>query len=201
MDEIANNLSTAIAAVKVHLPLVLSIIGILWAINVINWVVFKGRLAVFGLLPRSLSGLFGIFVTPILHGNLNHLFFNSIPLFVLMSLVLLPGTATFYEVSFYIVLLSGALVWLFGRKALHIGASGVVMGYWAYLMVQSYYLGPGILIILLVLSLYYFAGLFAAFIPSKGSSWEGHVLGFIAGVATAVIVNPKVNAVVMGWLS
>jgi len=102
---------------------------------------------------------------------------------VLANFVLLGGRTEFYQVSIAILLLGGFAVWLFGRKAIHVGASGVVMGYLGYLLVNSYYRPSSITIILAFACIYFFGSLLAGLFPgSKGVSWEGHVFGFIAGI-------------------
>jgi membrane associated rhomboid family serine protease len=133
-------------------------------------------------LPRTPNGLLGILLAPFLHGSFSHLLFNSIPLFLLLNLVLLTGLANFIIVSLLITILSGFCVWLLGRSALHVGASGVIMGYWGYMLVNAI-LYPSIITVLLVIfCFYYFAGLFASLLPKTGTSWESHMFGFLAGL-------------------
>ena len=94
------------------------------------------RLESFGITPRTLGGLIGIPAAPFLHANLAHLINNTIPLTVL--LVLLAGSkAQSWAIVTYVVLLSGLLLWLFGRPAPHIGASSLIYGLVAYLMVSG----------------------------------------------------------------
>ena len=109
----------------------------LWLMQLVNWAL-DYRLNILGIYPRSWHGLVGIVFSPFLHGGFNHVFFNSVILFVLANFVLLGGRTEFYQVSITIFLLGGFAVWLFGRKAIHIGASGVVMGYLGYLLANSY---------------------------------------------------------------
>ena len=87
------------------------------------------------------------------------------------------------------MLISGFLVWCFAKPGLHVGASGLITGYWAFLVCDIYQQGSIISIILGALSLYYFAGIFLGIIPGKkGVSWEGHLFGLIAGVLTAMMI-------------
>lgn len=167
-----------------HMLWVLMWLGVLWGINLLNWLL-GSWLNILGLYPRSIFGLIGIVTSPILHGNFNHLFFNSVPLFVFSNLILLYGFPTFYCVTFLVVLISGVLVWLFGRKAIHIGASGVVMGYWSYLLANVVQQQTAMALILGAVSIFYFGGLFLALVSSdEGVSLEGHVAGFVAGIAS-----------------
>jgi len=93
----------------------------------IIWIVFAFDrflpLEQYGLVPRSVRGLIGVFAMPFLHGDLSHIIGNTIPLTV--TLILLAGSrANSGAIVFLITVLGGGGLWLFGREALHIGASG-----------------------------------------------------------------------------
>lgn len=181
MAELGQKLSLLVGVAQFNMHYVLTLIAALWIIQCVNFILGY-RLNALGILPRTTSGLFGILLAPLLHGNFSHLLFNSIPLFLLMNLVLLTGLSNFIVVTALITIISGFFVWLFGRKALHVGASGVIMGYWGYLIVNAI-LYPSIITVLLVIfCFYYFAGLFASLMPKSGTSWESHVFGFLAGL-------------------
>jgi len=183
MESIANTLQTVIEAMKVNLPLVLWLFAGLWALSIFNYMIGY-RLNVLGIRPRHLSGLIGIPFSPFLHGDFNHLMFNTLPLFVLINFILLQGQHTFFCVSISIILMSGILVWLFARRGIHIGASGLVMGYWGYLLIHAYYQPTLLTIVLAIVCIYYFGGLVMNLFPTKAYvSWEGHVFGFVSGVA------------------
>lgn len=99
-------------------------------------------------------------------------------------MVLLKGYPTFYAATLIIVLISGIITWLIGRRAFHLGASSLIMGYWSYLLIQAYFERTAMALILGAVSLYYFGGLLLSLFPEEpGVSWEGHVSGFIAGIA------------------
>ena len=181
MAEIGQKLSWLVGVAQFNMHYVLTIIAALWVIQCVNFVLGY-RLNALGLLPRSVSGLFGIFLSPLLHGSFSHLLFNSIPLFLLMNLVLLTGLPNFIVVTLLITVISGFCVWLLGRKSLHVGASGVIMGYWGYLMVNAILFPSIITVLLAIFCFYYFAGLFASLMPKDGTSWESHVFGFLSGL-------------------
>ncbi len=179
-----NQFEFALNLIRLNIPSVLVILGLIWLVQLLNWLLGY-RLNMFGILPRSLSGLIGIICAPFLHANFNHIFFNSVALFVLMSFVLLSGWSNFICITIMIVFLSGLAIWLLGRKAIHIGASSVIMGYWGYLLINAYY-KPGITAYVIVgISLYYFGGLLFSIFPAEGrSSWEGHLCGLFAGITS-----------------
>lgn len=185
MDQFVNDVVNIVAAVKVNLPFVLSILGLLWLVQCVN-ALLGYRLNYLGIYPRSFFGLVGIVCSPFLHGNFNHLFFNSIPLFVLMSLVLVYGTTAFLHITGTIIVFSGAATWLLGRRAIHIGASNLIMGYWSFLLTLAISQHSTMTLILGAVCVYYLGGLVTGLVPTdKSVSWEGHVFGFIAGILVA----------------
>lgn len=181
MAEIAQKLSWLVQVAQFNMHYVFSAIALLWVIQCVNFALGY-RLNVFGILPRTPFGLVGIIFSPFLHGSFSHLLFNSIPLFLLMNLLLLTGLVNFIIVTLLIMIIGGFCVWLLGQKALHVGASGVIMGYWGYLIINAI-MSPSIVTILLIIfCFYYFAGLFSSLLPKAGTSWESHIFGFLAGL-------------------
>ncbi len=164
------------------MDLLLMLLGIIWGVYILTLLTGK-RLLLLGIYPRKIWGLPGVIFSPFLHIDFNHLFFNSIPFFCLSAFVLVDGLDVYINVTIYISLMSGLLIWLFGRSALHIGASSLITGYWSFLMLNAYIQGGALTIFLAIICAYYFAGIFLGIFPSeKGVSWEGHLFGLIAGV-------------------
>ncbi len=189
LSELANVVEQFIYISKVNFPEVLKILGGLLCIHFLNWILGY-RLNILGIYPRRVGGLPGIIFSPFLHGNFNHLFYNMIPLFFLATFLLYFGLNYFIHISLCITLVSGAAVWLFARPGIHVGASSVIMGYFASLLMYAYRY-PGMLTILIaLLTLYYLGGLFFNLLPGEeGVSWEGHVFGFGAGLLAAQLIS------------
>lgn len=172
---------------KANLSMALMLIAILWGFWFLNFILGY-RLNYLGILPRHLFGLIGIPLHPLIHGSFNHLFFNSIPLFVLLTLILIGGLPNFICTTTSITLISGFAIWLFGRSALHIGASGLVMGYLGYLLVHAYQQPSALSYVIAIICLYYFGSLLLSIFPKEEAvSWEGHLFGLLAGIATTYI--------------
>ena len=185
------NLTNSIAVFAEHtqavMPVLASIVLLLFAVWIIN-LLLGGRLLYLGILPRHPIGLLGIIFSPFLHANFNHLFYNLLPLLVLSDFILVQGLDLYLIVTVAITILSGFLVWCFGKKGLHVGASGLITGYWGWLVMNMYQGGSLLTIILGVISVYYFAAIFFGIFPSdKGVSWEGHLFGLVAGVVVSFI--------------
>jgi len=164
------------------------VIGIMWCINIVNWII-GSRLNILGIYPRKLFGLIGIPFSPILHQNFSHLFFNSIVLYILgLAILAKDGTVVFGIITAFIMILGGLGVWLFARKGVHIGASGLISGYFGYILMNAY-AQPGIITIMLaILAIYYFGGILIGLFPQeKKTSWESHLFGFLSGILSVYL--------------
>jgi membrane associated rhomboid family serine protease len=175
-------LHVILLAMQNNLALTLEVLGGLWLIHLFNF--SSGyRLNMLGIYPRHLLGLVGIPLHPMLHGSFNHLFFNSIPLFILINFMLMMGLRPFVEMTMLMTLISGIGIWCFGRRGVHIGASSLAMSYWSYLLVSAIKHPSVLTILLAIICLYYLGGMAASLFPQgKRDSWEGHVIGFFTGV-------------------
>ena len=177
--------------IQENVPEILSLIAIAWGVQLVN-MMLGYRLNIFGIIPRYLIGLPGILFSSFLHGSLNHIFMNTIFFFVMACMVSVHGMAGFKIVSISIILISGSLVWLLARRACHVGASSLIMGYWSYVMVKAYFDPGAIDVIAAGVGMYYFGvDLLASVAPGKrGVSVEGHIAGLVAGGITAAFFQP-----------
>jgi membrane associated rhomboid family serine protease len=175
-------------AIREELYGVLTFVGCVWSIFVVGHIL-PFRLESYGVVPRTLRGLIGIPAAPFLHANLEHLVSNTVPLAVLL-LLLAGSRANSWTVVTAIIVLSGGLLWLFGRPAIHIGASSLIYGLIVYLIVSGIREGRIVpMIISIVVGLLYGGTLAVGVLPSSAShiSWEGHLFGAIAGAAIAYL--------------
>lgn len=180
LQELTISMQRIVYQTQANLPTLGIIILIPWITYILT--LLNRRLLCLGIYPRRMHGLLGIVFSPFLHADFNHLFFNTIPLLVLSNFLLINGLAYFIWVTAALILISGLLLWCFGKPGLHIGASGVITGYWAILVSDIYQQGTLTAILLGIISAYYFAGIFLGVFPGKkGISWEGHLFGLLAG--------------------
>lgn len=187
MHAFIDQLTYTVNQLLANLPLALMIIAALWLIQLLNWATHY-RLNYLGIYPRHVFGLIGIPCSPFIHNSFNHLLFNSIALLAFMILMLLNGVTIFITASILIIFIGGFLIWLFARTGLHVGASALIMGYFGFLIVNAYFAGSVLAILIALVCLYYFGSLFINLFPSnKKVSWEGHVFGFAAGLLTSYI--------------
>lgn len=170
-----------------------NLMGVAFFIAVI-WVVFALDtflpLENLGLVPRTFRGLFGIIAMPFLHGDFKHLLGNTIPLAVTMML-LAGSRANSGVIVILITLFCGIGLWLFGRTAIHIGASGVVFGLIAFHVFAGFFEKRlQSLVISIVVGLLYASTFLQGVLPFQhGVSWESHLIGAIAGAFVALLAS------------
>ena len=103
LEHMGKEIQAMIAAMHSNMLLAFYVVGILWAIHIVNCLI-KHKLNALGIRPRRAKGLIGILFAPFLHADFNHLFFNSIPLFALSALILAQGKPAFYYVSVSVII-------------------------------------------------------------------------------------------------
>jgi len=160
----------------------------LWAIEVVDWLVMGGRLDAYGVRPRSIEGLLGIAFAPLLHGGFGHLLANTVPFVLLGFLVTARKRMDFWVVAAASALAAGLGTWAIGGAGtVHIGASGVVFGFLGFLMGRGIYERRAGTIVLSLVVTVLFGGMLTGVLPTVGPgiSWEGHLFGWLGGLATA----------------
>ncbi len=141
----------------------------------------------FGVYPHHLKGLPGIIFSPFIHANFDHLISNSIPFFILLFVLVYFYRRISYRIFFLLYIFSGISVWLAGREAWHIGASGVVYAMAAFHLVSGIIRNDIRLLTLSVLVVFLYGGLIWGLFPINPEvSWEGHLWGSISGVILAL---------------
>ena len=161
---------------------VLILVALIWVVEIVN-LFFGHRLVSWGILPRSFSGLIGIPLAPMLHTGIWHAVSNTVPLFILGALTLAGGKRRFWETTVNVVLLSGVLVWIFAREAYHVGASGLVFGYFGVIMARAYIERGIITIAIAIVTVMAYGGLMWGVLPLRSYvSFESHLFGLIAGI-------------------
>ncbi len=168
----------------------LAVVILLFAITLVQ-ISFGLRLAGLGIVPRTAPGLIGILSSPLLHANLAHVTANALPLFVLLTLLRADLRYRPDRTLSLIWIGSGLGTWLIGRgNAVHIGASSVVFGLAAFLIVAGLVLRSWRSVIVALIVLLFFGGLFYGVLPQAGPiSWEGHLSGAVVGAWTATRIR------------
>ena len=163
----------------------------LWIVHFVDTVLLHSVLKQkFGLRPRSRFSPLSILISPFLHVNRRHLAANTVPFFVLGSLVMVQGQLVFWLTTFIIILVAGMGIWLFGkRNTQHMGASGLILGYFGFTLTGVLF-SPNLatLVVAIIVAVLYL-GLVWQVVPLKsGVSTTGHLFGFLGGIIAAGVV-------------
>lgn len=164
---------------------------LMWAVETVD--VFAGDLDRHGIRPRDAAGLEGIATAPFLHAGFGHLLGNTLPFVVMGAVIALAGLARVAAVTAIVALVSGLGTWVVAASnTVHVGASGIVFGYAAYLLSRGIFsrrplhLGVGAL----VLGIYGTTLLFGLR-PTEGISWQGHLFGALGGLLAARVLDAR----------
>ncbi len=173
-----------------HAALLATIVAILWLVEIIDQLLWRGSLDGLGIRPRTWNGLGQILVAPWLHVGFGHLIANTLPLVVLGWLVMLRHMRDFVVVVFVSVLVSGLGIWLFGgASTVHLGVSGVIFGLFGALLARAYFERSWVALGLAIVAVLLYGGMIWGVLPgSEGVSWLGHLFGFIGGVLAARLI-------------
>ena len=164
---------------------------LIWAVHIVNGVLFGGQLIVFGIHPLDLSSIWGIFTSPLLHADFSHLMSNTLPGAIFAFLIGHSGPRVFWEVTAIVVIVGGIGVWLFGGIGTnHIGASGLVYGWLTYLLIRGFFNRSLAEIGLGVTLGFIYSGLIFGLLPgTPGLSWQAHLFGAVGGVLAGMFIT------------
>lgn len=175
---------------------------LLWLIKVFE-VISGSSLVEYGIYPGSINGLSGILLAPLIHSSYSHLFANTGPLLILGTLLLYgyPRSARIVIPSIYLGV--GLSVWLFGREAWHIGASGLVFGLMFFVFCIGVIRRDKRAIALSLVVFFLYGGMIAGIFPSRPEiSFESHLAGAVFGVVLAIVfrnIDPRPPVKKYSW--
>ena len=165
----------------------------------IIWVVFWFEVrfgynfSKYGIYPQSLEGLSGILVSPFIHGDIEHIYHNTIPLLVLSMALFYFYRPIAWKVILYGIILSGFLTWCIGRPSYHIGASGLIYVLVSFTFFKGVFAKHYRLIALSLIVVFLYGSMIWYTLPiEKGISWEGHLSGLITGLLFALIFRKEI---------
>jgi membrane associated rhomboid family serine protease len=196
MSKHDSDLNAEVAFYRKKILLNMIIPGILiffmWLVKIIE-VLFDIDLSRFGIYPLSARGLPGIILSPFIHVDFNHLFNNSLPLFFLATALFYFYSQVALKVFIWTYILTGLFVWLAGREAWHIGASGLVYGLASFLFFSGIIRRYFRLIALSLLIVFLYGSMVWGIFPGiyRNVSWESHMLGFFSGLLLSVLFRKE----------
>ena len=155
---------------------------------VVEWIehTYGMRFTKYGVLPRTLEGLKGVFLSPFIHSDWKHLTNNAFPLFVLTATLGFFYKGIAKEVFFWSWLMSGLWLWAIGRPSFHIGASGLLYALASFLFFSGFIRKHTKLMSISMFVVFLYGGMVWGIFPMKKHiSWEGHLAGALAGLILA----------------
>lgn len=177
---------------------VIYLLAFMWGLYGVD-VLLPISLIQFGIGPREVGGLPGILMAPFIHAGLGHILANSFPFLVLGCILQMHGRVVFWWATLIIVLASGFCVWLFSSAGRVVGVSGVIFGYWAFLIAYAWFVFSASSLAVLwrsfksallaiVVLLLYGTMLFSFFDIRVHISWSAHFFGALAGIVAAFLL-------------
>jgi membrane associated rhomboid family serine protease len=188
-DGLAGHASRVVGALFVTFLL----LGACWAVEVANYADEGALSERYGLRPHDTGQIWHIFTAPFLHANLDHIMANSVPLAVFGFLAALRGVPRFFSVSLIIIVASGLGVFFLSTPgSVTVGASGLIFGYFGYLLARGFVEHRVFdIVVAVVLAVFYGTMIFGALPGQPGISWQAHMFGLIGGVLAAWMTRQR----------
>ncbi|MFS0910265.1 rhomboid family intramembrane serine protease [Microbacterium sp. 179-I 3D2 NHS] len=173
------------------------LLALMWLVQTAD-AVLPGSFSGFGVRSWDVAGLAGIVFAPLLHASWTHLMANSVPFLVLGCLVAVEGARRFWAVTAIVAVVGGLGTWLVNAPGtLTVGASGLVFGYFGYVVMRVF--APGrvahrilyAVIALVVIVVYGGSMLAGVFGAAQGVSWQAHLFGAVGGGAAALAARRR----------
>jgi membrane associated rhomboid family serine protease len=164
-----------------------------WAVEVANYTDEGALSNRYGIQAHDSDAIWHIFTAPFLHANLDHIMANSVPLAILGFLAALRGVARFVTVSLIITVASGLGVWFLAAPGtVTVGASGLIFGYFGYLIARGFVeRRPLDIVVGGLVAVAYGTMIFGALPGQPGISWQAHLFGLIGGVLAAWLARQR----------
>ena len=177
------------ALLALALRLSAGFVALLWLVHLMNWGLDLDPRP-FGLEPREWPGLVGIVTAPLVHSDFAHLVANSVPLAAVGAVMLFLYPHSTLRVLPAVYLGTGAVVWLFGRDSVHLGASGLVYGLVSYVFFAGLLRRDRRAIAASLLVAFTYGTLAWGVLPvDPRVSWETHLAAGVIGLLMALVLR------------
>jgi membrane associated rhomboid family serine protease len=183
---------TVVAEARKALFVMVGFLALIWILQIANWA-DQYRLTVhYGIRAHDVGSLPDILSAPFLHFSWAHIEGNSGPLFIFGFLAAYRGVNKFLGVTVLVILTSGLAAWLTESSgSVGAGASGVVFGYFGYIMVRGFFDRHAIDMLLGAVMALCFAYQFTVLLPRTGIGWQAHIGGLVGGVAAGWVFRER----------
>jgi membrane associated rhomboid family serine protease len=184
--------ATVLAEARKALFIMAGLIAVIWIIQIVNWADHYQLTYHYGITPHDVGSLPYILTAPFLHFSWAHIEGNSGPLFIFGFIAAYRGIRKFLGVTALIVLTSGLAAWLTeSGTSVGAGASGLVFGYFGYIMVRGFFDRHAIDLLIGAVMALSFAYQFTVLVPQAGIGWQAHIGGLVGGVLGAWVFRDR----------
>src|SRR6516162_3902021 len=191
-DLAAGDAESVLAEARRALFVMAAVLAVIWILQIANWADHYRLTLDYGIRPRDAGSLPYVFTAPFLHFSWAHIEGNSGPLFIFGFLAAYRGIKKFIGVTIIVVLTSGLTAWIAEpANTVGAGASGVVFGYFGYIMVRGFFDRHVIDMIIGAIMALCFAYQFTVLLPKAGIGWQAHIGGLAGGVAAGWIFQDR----------
>jgi len=160
-------------------------IFVMWGVKFFEFY-FEISFVEYGVLPRDISGIKGVLLSPFIHKDFKHLINNTFPIIVLGSLLSYFYKKNYKSIFPMLYIVSGILLWGIGRTSFHIGASGIIYALASFIFFSGLISKNKNLAALSLIVIFVYGSLFWGLFPIQlEMSWEGHLSGFLSGLIFA----------------
>lgn len=177
--------------------ILLGLIGMMWVIEFIDWVLLGGSLNQVGIHPRDFGTMWQIAVAPFLHNGPGHLLANTGPILWMGALISVWGAAELILVTGSVAIFGGLGTWVIGRTGVHQGASLLAFGYLGYLVARGVTERRLLAITVAIVTAAWYGSMIFGILPGQGMiSWESHVSGLLTGAVIGYLRSRGNRAVI-----
>jgi membrane associated rhomboid family serine protease len=188
----AGDPAAVLAGARRALFVMVGVLAVLWIIQIINWADHYSLTYHYGIRPHDVASLPDIITAPFLHVSWAHIEGNSGPLFIFGFLAAYRGIAKFAGVTALVVVVSGLAAWFTESSgSVGVGASGVVFGYFGYIMVRGLFDRHAIDVLVGAVMALCFAYQFTVLLPHAGIGWQAHIGGLAGGIAAGWLLRDR----------
>lgn len=172
--------------------LMVAVLALLWLVELVNTLSGRALTSAGGIRARDPGSLVDIVFSPFVHGNLEHLAGNALPLFSLGFIAAVPNVRRFLLMNAVVIVVGGFGVWLFSpADSISVGASGLVFGYFGYLLLRGIVdRRPVDVVVSIGVALAYGYLMWHSIgFGVTNISWQGHLSGLVGGMIAAVLLR------------
>jgi membrane associated rhomboid family serine protease len=188
----AGDPATVVAEARKALFVMVGFLAVIWIVQVANWADHYQLTQSYGIRPRDVGSLPDILTAPFLHVSWAHIEGNSGPLFIFGFLAAYRGVTKFFGVTALVILTSGLGAWLTeSANSVGVGASGVVFGYFGYIMVRGLFDRHAIDLLIGAVMALCFAYQFSVLLPHAGIGWQAHIGGLAGGILAGWVLRER----------